>query len=530
MTSQDNVSPTDGRPDPVRLDPGDRRRVGLLLLTIWIIALCGISYELVIGTLSSYLLGNSVWEFSLTIGLFMSSMGLGSYLSRYIDSRLPDRFVLVEILVGLAGGSASMVLFTSFVYTDGFRLVMVSEIAIIGGLVGLELPLLTRIVNRYTSLKLALANVFAWDYVGALAGSLLFPLVLLPWLGLVVGSALLGLLNVLVALLNVRLFEDDLAHPRRLAGAALAVAGVLVTTLVAGGWVTRYMEGRLYRDEVVLSVQTKYQKLVFTKFKDDLRLFIDGNLQFAAVDEYRYHEALVHPLLANLRSRERILVLGGGDGLAVREILEYPDVEEVVLVDLDPEMTRLAREFEPLRRLNRGSLDDPRVEVVNQDAFEFLSDGAELFDGIIIDLPDPNNEALAKLYSVEFYRLVRRRLSRDGLAITQSTSPFDASMAFWCINESLREAFEGPQGRVKVWPMHLHVPSFGEWGFQLAGRLPDDPSKLGFTDVQTRYLTPETQACLFSFPKDLQPPRVEPSHLGNPRVLYFYLAGWRGEG
>jgi len=526
-----------------------------LLVTIWVIALCAITYELIIGTLSAYLLGNSVWEFSLTIGLFMSSMGLGSFISRYVHRNLPDRFVLVEILIGLVGGASALGLYATFVFTEVFRVAMVLSITAIGTLVGLELPLLTRIVRRYTTLRVALAQVLAWDYVGALAGSLLFPLVLLPSLGLVEAAVAIGMLNIAVALLNVRLFKGDLRHPKRLTGLALAALVLLGVGFVTGGAATRMLEQRLYQDEIILTTQSRYQKIVFTRWKDDLRLYIDGNLQFAAVDEYRYHEALVHPLMANLRRRGRILILGGGDGLAVRDVLHYPEVREIVLVDLDPEITRLALEFEPLRQLNEDALADPKVRVINADAYAFLQESGDLFDGIIIDLPDPNNESLAKLYSAEFYRLVRRRLARDGLAVTQSTSPYAAPEAFWCVHRTMEEAFcepaderHGGRGRGglpaaaegdgpgdppcphTVLPYHVQVPTFGDWGFNLAGLPPGAERSLKLTSAPARFLSADVLRSMQSFAVDEAERDVRASHLSDPIVLRYYLRGWARSG
>lgn len=540
-------------PPGAALAPRSGRRVGLLLVTIWVIALCAITYELIIGTLASYLLGNSVWEFSLTIGLFMSSMGLGSFLSRYVRDHLPDRFVLIEILIGLVGGASALALFAAFVYTDVFRVGMVLSATVIGTLGGLELPLLTRIVRRYATLRVALAQVLAWDYIGGLAGALLFPLVLLPSLGLVEAAVAIGMLNVCVALLNIRLFRGDLRHPRRLRLVAWAALVVLGVGFFAGGAATRMLEQRLYQDQIVLSVQSHYQKIVFTRWRDDVRLYLDGNLQFATLDEYRYHEALVHPLMANLRRRDNILILGGGDGLAARDVLRYADVQRIVLVDLDPEITRLGVEFEPLRALNAGALSDPRVHVLNADAYTYLQEGSELFDGIIIDLPDPNNEGLAKLYSVEFYRLVRRRLAHGGLVVTQSTSPYAAPEAFWCIHRTMEAAFcetadpsHGGRGRApaaaapsgagarcpfEVLPYHVQVPTFGDWGFNLAGLPSGEGRSLRVTEVPTRFLSADVQQSMTSFAQDEAERPVDVSHLTDPMILRYYLSGWaRGGG
>jgi spermidine synthase len=492
-----------------------------------VIALCGITYELVIGTLSSYLLGSSVTQFSVTIGLFMAAMGLGSWASRFLEEDLPDRFVEVEIALALVGGLSVMGLFAAFSYTGAYRVAMVVSSLAIGTLVGLEIPILTRIVRTETTLKEALASVLAWDYLGALVGSLLFPLVLLPTLGLVQVSVAMGLLNVAVALLAWREFGSDLRRGRRLLVAGGAVAAILALAFVFGGGLAASMEQRLYRDEVVLVRQSPYQRIVVTRWRDDLRMYIDGNIQFSSTDEHRYHEALVHPAMTSTADRSRVLLLGGGDGLGAREILRYPDVRELVIVDLDPAVTELARELAPLVRLNEGALDDPRVRLIHEDAWTWLAAGRAPFGVVIADLPDPNNAALAKLYSVPFYRMVRRVLAPGGLFVTQSTSPLAAADAFWCIHRTVEEAFceGGPEPCERVRPYHALVPTFGDWGFQLASAgasapLPAAPS------MPTRFLDASAARAMTLFPADMAERDVRPSRLLDPVILRYYVSGW----
>jgi spermidine synthase len=224
---------------------------------------------------------------------------------------------------------------------------------------------------------------------------------------------------------------------------------------------------------------------VITRWKDDLRLYINGNLQFSSRDEHRYHEALVHPVPQALPWARRVLVLGGGDGLALREILKYRNIEHVTLVDLDPAMTTLFSRSEPLRALNHGSLTDQRVTVVNADAAQWLEQNQDNFDAIIVDLPDPSNFGLGKLYSVPMYRLMSRHLAEKGYAVVQSTSPYYAPRSFWDIDATLREA------GLHTWPYHTYVPSFGEWGFILAGKRNDYTPPTRY-DVPMKFLDGDT--------------------------------------
>src|SRR5262249_49060246 len=200
---------------------------------------------------------------------------------------------------------------------------------------------------------------------------------------------------------------------------------------------TSLAEEGLYSDEIVYAAQSPYQRIIITKGRAGFNLYLNGHLQFASADEYRYHEALVHPAMTLAGQPRRVLILGGGDGLALREVLKHPSVVAVTLVDIDPEMTRLSEHVPPLAQLNGQAFADPRVTVVNEDAMIWLEEPGPRFDVAIIDFPDPNNFALGKLYTTRFYRLLRGRLQQDGAISVQSTSPLFARRSFWCIVRTL---------------------------------------------------------------------------------------------
>ena len=499
----------------------------VLLVTVFIVATCGLIYELLAGTLSTYLLGNSVTQFSLVIGFFLSAMGLGSFLSRFFTTHLLRAFLVVELLVGVVGGCATLVLFFSFAALGSYFPLLVATCLVLGTLVGLEIPLLVRIMRRYSSLRAALGNVLALDYLGALAGSLLFPLVLVPKLGLVRTSFLFGLLNVAVALLGVRVFRGRLRGARVITGAGLIAAAAMVAGLVTAGQTTSLLEDILYDDAVIYARSTKYQRLVVTRWRDDIRLFIDGNIQFSSIDEYRYHEALVHPVMGLAPSPRQVLLLGGGDGLAVREILKHRTVQRVDLVDLDPEMTRIFSTLPLLIKLNGGSLSDARVKIFNEDAQKFMERSERRYDAIIIDLPDPNNEGLGKLYSRSFYRLVARSLTATGVMVTQATSPFYATAAFWCIHNTMAAAtLSSAGGKVHTLPYNANIPSFGQWGFVLGALNPLSPERIKF-EVKTRHLTPALIPGLFVFPRDIGPRQTPINRLDNQVLVKLYEKGYR---
>lgn len=496
----------------------------VVIFSVFVAGLCSLVYELLISTTASYFLGDSVQQFSITIGLYLASMGLGSYISRFIKTKLLRSFVAVELLLGVVGGLAVPLLYLAYAYGAVFWPVVVGLIVVIGALTGLEIPLLTRIMDREESLDVNLANILSFDYLGALLATLAFPFVLLPVLGTFRASLTLGLANLVIGVVNVWWFADLLGRRSRRQGYALAAGAALLLAglLVASGPLMDRWADDVYEDRVVYREQTPYQKIIMTRWKDDLRLFLDGNLQFSSLDEPRYHEPLVHVPMSQVQSPRRVLVLGGGDGLVAREVLKYEAVEQVTIVDLDPKMFDLARTHPALTRLNDRSLHSPRVRTVTKDAFVFLEETDRTYDLIVADLPDPNDVSLARLYSRTFYGLVRSHLTGAGVFVTQATSPYFAQEAFWTIHETLRAA-----DFAHTYPYHVNVPSFGEWGFILAAERPLNPSTSEVT-VETRFLNDRIVPGLFQFPKDLRSsgdPR--PSTLDQPRVLDAYLDGWQ---
>jgi spermidine synthase len=491
----------------------------VLFLSVFLIAACGLIYELIAGTLASYLLGDSVLQFSTVIGSYLFAMGIGSWLSRYIGRGLIARFITIELLVGLIGGFSSAILFLAFAWTESFRFLLYGLVLLIGTLVGLEIPLLMRILKERFQFRDLVAHVLTFDYLGALGASLLFPLLLVPRLGLVRSAILFGFVNGVVALWSTYLFRDQIARPGTLRALCVVVLALLSGGMFAADRIAAAADDNLYADEVIFTRQTRYQRIVLTRWKDDLRLFLNSHLQFSSRDEYRYHEALVHPGLAALPGARQVLVLGGGDGLAVREILKYPAVQQVTLVDLDPEMTKLFSSNAMLTTLNRDALKSPKVRIVNEDAFPWLDASDTMFDFIAVDFPDPTSYSLGKLYTTAFYRLLARHVSDSGYIVVQSTSPLFARQSFWCIVETLKQA------GLRTWPYHVYVPSFGEWGFVLAGRHSWEPPAT--LPDRLRFLAAADIPELFRFPRDMVPVDAEPNRLNDQILVRYYEREWR---
>jgi len=388
--------------------PAVGARPALLLVSVLAIATSGLVYELIAGTLASYLLGDSVTQFSTVIGVYLFAMGVGSWLSGRIERDLFVLFVRVEILIGLVGGGSAAMLFLLFGQVNSFRVPLYATIGVIGVLVGVEIPLLLRILRDAFPLKDLIARVFTFDYVGALFASLLFPLVLVPHLGLVRSSFLFGMLNTGVALWLLYSLDPAPDWAPRHRGAALGAMGVLLAGFIYADRIMDVAEGEVYPDQVIHAQSTPYQRIVLTASRRDVRLFLNGNLQFSSRDEYRYHEALVHPVLASVERPARVLLFGGGDGLAAREILKWPAVQRITQVELDPAMVALFSRNSMLAGLNGGAFGSDKLEVVNRDAFVWLKEQPELpdrarYDAVIVDFPDPSNYSVGKLYSLTFF-------------------------------------------------------------------------------------------------------------------------------
>lgn len=493
----------------------ERTHAAILLASVMVVATCGLIYELIAGTLASYLMGDSVTQFSTVIGCYLFAMGLGSYLSRHVRRDEIGVFIRVEVLIAALGGWSAAGLFVLFPTVEHFHVVLYALVLAIGALVGLEIPLLIRILEHRFAFRELVSNVLTFDYVGALVASLLFPLVLVPHLGMIRTAMVFGLANVAVA---IALLWVQPVRRRADLVVALAVAASLIGGLAVADRLQRWSEIAYYGEGVIYARSTPYQRIVLTRRGADLRLYLNGNLQFSSRDEYRYHEALVWPVLARVDHPRNVLILGGGDGMAAREVLSDARVGHVTLVDLDPEMTRLFRGNPELASLNRGSLSSPRLSVVNADAFRWVRAAQGPFDAVIADFPDPTDYALGKLYSESFYRECARLLAHDGVMTVQSTSPLVAPRSYWTVAATLEAAGLSARG------YHVYVPSFGEWGYTLAAHgTPPAPRHL---PAGLRFLDATAEALMFAFPRDMAR-RPEPvNRLDNQALVRSFNEEW----
>ncbi|MEV5598187.1 spermidine synthase [Streptomyces sp. NPDC052496] len=563
----------------------------LVLATTFVCAACGLVYELELVALASYLTGDSVTQASVVLSVMVFAMGIGSLLAKRLRCRAAAGFGALEAVLALVGGFSAMALYACYAWFGQSRSVLVAFSLAIGMLIGAEVPLLMTLIQRVRRQDAggAVADLFAADYVGALVGGLAFPFLLLPVLGQLSGALLTGSVNAVAGGgLVLWLFRGDLSVRARW---ALIAGNVLVLTLLAAGTVLVAPFERAARDAVYgsaarVAVRTGVQEVVITggtgpdamgpvgtggtgaaadhpdrsgRVADrrgrpvphdgkggagaggPLGLYLDGRLRAGAADERGYHEGLVHPAMAGGPHR-RVLVLGGGDGLAAREVLRHPGVTDVTIVELDPGVARLARTDPGLSALNGHALDDPRVRVVAGDGFEWLRRGGAAdrnggpYDVVIADLPDPGSTAGTKFYSQEFYGLVVRALAAGGRLAVHAGEPVSRPRTFWTVDATVRAAglrtvpYRVPGRTVPRTPPRdsaperscgtgrpaAHRPACG-WGFLLAARQP--PRLTLSPDTPTlRSLTP---ASLQAAARALAGARIPgpPSTLMHPRYL-----------
>ncbi len=510
--------------------PADKKSTARLLKFCLLATGCaGIVAEYVLSTLATYILGNAVLQWTVVISLMLFSMGLGSRMSRYLMDNLLEKFIFTELALSLICGTCAALCYTLYGSIVSIGQIVYLLSLVVGFLIGLEIPLVTRINNEYEELRLNISSVMEYDYFGALIGGFFFIFFALPKLGLSYTPIVLAGVNLCVALMLALRFRNNLKHRLLIRSLFFVVGAVLVLLALFNPSIILYGEQKLYKDKVIFSTQSRYQKIVVTQWKDDFWLFINGNEQFSSFDEERYHEPLVHPVMSLPISHEQILLLGGGDGLALREIQKYSDVGEITLVDLDPAMTDLARYHPVFIKLNEGSMQDPRVKIVNQDAASYLDKTRNIFNVIIIDLPDPNSIELSRLYSLEFYHLCRRRLAKGGAVVTQGTSPLFSARAFNCIYKTMEQAdFE-------VVPYHNQVPTLGEWGWLLGmeaglieeGHLKKALAELSFENINTRFINRPAMISMLHFGKGVfnENDPIQINTRSRPVLLDYYRHG-----
>lgn len=506
-----------------------RLKSNILKLALFATGLSGIVAEYILATLASHFLSDSVFQWTMIVSIMLFSMGLGSRISKHLEQNLLQKFIYIEFALSVLTAFSSLFAYTATAYTVYVGFIIYGLCIAIGILIGMEIPLVIRLNDAFEELKINVSSILEKDYFGSLAGGLFFAFVGLPYLGLTYTPFILGFINfsVAVVLLLMLISTLDRKFKLRLSSLTLVVGFVLVAGIVFAKPVIIYGEQKRYKDKIIFSEQSRYQKIVMTEWRGNHWLYINGNQQLSTLDEALYHEPLVHPAMSIVKHPQNVLVLGGGDGCAAREILKYPSVTSIDLVDLDPVMTQLGKSHPVLLELNQGSLNQEKVSIQNMDAYKYLNNDQKYYDVIIIDLPDPKSVELGRLYSKEFYQMAYRRLRPHGVIITQAGSPYYATRAFLCIKETMQAA------GFNTCMMHNQILTLGEWGWIIGVKnnsmnLKKELQGLTFNQIDTQWLNQEAMQMMTSFGKQIYTfpvDSVEINQIHNPVLYRYYLKG-----
>ena len=496
-----------------------------LKIALFATGFSGIVAEYVLSTLASYFIGNAILQFTLIVSIMLFAMGLGSRLSKSFNKNIIFWFVIIELTLSILVSFSAIASYIAFGITNNSWIVIYLLSIAIGLLIGLEIPFATRINNDYEELRLNISNILEKDYFGSLVGGLFFAFVGLPYLGLTYTPFVLGFINLIISFWLFFVLKDVISK-RLQKGLFIAYIIVFLTILfgcIFAKPLVLFGEQSKYKDKIVFSEQTKYQKIVITKWKEWNSLYINGNQQLSSFDEFLYHEPMVHSALGLTKQKQNILVLGGGDGCIVRELLKYPTIKNIDLVDLDAKMLELGKNNSIFTRLNNNALNNSIVNTFTADAFTYLETSTKKYDVILVDLPDPNNVDLNKLYTKEFYKLCYFNLTQNGTFITQSGSPYYATKAFYCVDKTLKAAgFE-------TLPLHNQVLTLGEWSWVIGKKEPITKialENINLKNLKLKWLSKDAFPALSGFGKPLvDTTGIEVNTIFSPKLYIYYQQG-----
>jgi len=498
----------------------------ILKFSLLATGIAGVVAEYILATLASYFLPDATVQWTMIISVMLFSMGIGSRLSRFLIHDLLDKFVWIEIALSILISFTASIVFVAAGRTVYYGIIIYALSICIGLLIGMEIPLVTRINEKYEELRLNIASVMSWDYIGSLIGGVFFVFIGIPYLGMTYTPYALGLVNLLVASIIIFKLSNSLKSKNTLRFAFLATFILIISGCVFSEKIILFGEQKRYKDKIIHIEQSRYQKIVITESKGYYWLFINGNQQLSSFDEWMYHEPLVQIPLALSNQKQKILIMGGGDGCAVRELLKHPEIEEITLVDLDPKMTILASTHPALLSMNQHSLSDKKVTIIHQDAFIYARESNKKYDLVIIDLPDPRTIDINKLYTKNFYGYINDLLADDGIVITQAGSPYFATKAFYCIEKTMQET------GFYTLPIHNQVITMGEWGWVIGSKILNKvgmKKKLHQTDFSKKnhkWLNNESVALLTSFGKPMvDTSGIKVNTLARPCLPNYYLKG-----
>ncbi|MBB1269060.1 polyamine aminopropyltransferase [Shewanella sp. SR44-3] len=543
----------------------------LLLGIMASLAACGLIYEYLLSHYAGRILGALEAAIYTMIGLMIVSMGFGAFAARKIRCAFTG-FVVLELLVALCGSLAIIITAAVIGFGQQFPLMLANTLGlpadhlpdggfiaklqnlseylpylwglILGLMIGMEIPLIARVRQSLSEAHLLhnAGTIYGADYLGAGIGAAIWVAFMLA-IDIQLAAALTASVNLLAGLVFIWRFWDQIIRVKLLLALHFVVGLILILLAWQGPSWEQDFNNLLYKDKVVYAKATRFQQLNITErlrgqgLPPVYSLYINGRLQFSSSDEHIYHSFLVHPTLAASARQQKVLIIGGGDGLGLKQVLKWQP-EQVVLMDLDKDLVQLFKQApedmpealaRELKRLNGDALNDPRVEIMFDDAFNGVDKliAKELsFDSIIVDLPDPSHPDLNKLYSDFFYRKLNELLSADGAITVQSTSPYHAPNAFISVGKTLASA------GFKVEQYHHNVPSFGEWGWSMATKSGDSPKqrlakKLHLPADET-WLTSGLILGAFEFPGDFyrEKAKIKTNKLNSLQLYQYHLADW----
>jgi spermidine synthase len=498
-----------------------------LKIAIFATGISGLTSEFILSTLASYFIGNVIVQWTIVLSIMLFAMGIGSRMSRFITKRILLTFLWIEFSLSLLISFSPLLVYALASKTEFIHSVIYTLALLVGFCIGFEIPLATRLNETYEPLNKNISNIMSWDYIGSLIGGLLFAFWGLPELGITNTAFTFGALNLSVAILLFWNYRSALFKEKKW---MIASVLVLISLLSIGFYksddIVLYSEQSRYKDKIVYQKQSKYQHITVTQWKEHYWLYINGNQQLSTFDEFLYHEPMVHPIMALTPEHKNILIIGGGDGFNVKEILKYEDVKTITVVDLDPAMTRLGKEFEGIVKYNESALSHAKVTVLNEDGFTFLEKNETFYDIIMIDLPDAKTIEINKLYSLEFYRLAHHALRPNGHIITQAGSPYYATKAFYCIDKTMKEAnFTNLQ-------LHNQILTLGEWGWIIGSKkytkeqMVKIVKQTSYKNLNNKWLTKEAIDLITSFGKPLiDTVNVQINTINSPMLYKYYLDG-----
>lgn len=498
-----------------------------LKIAIFATGISGLTSEFILSTLASYFIGDVIIQWTIVLSIMLFAMGIGSHTSRLVTKRLLLTFLFIEFSLSLLISFSPLLVYAIAAKSEFIHILIYGLALLVGFCIGFEIPLATRLNETYESLNENISNIMSWDYIGSLIGGLLFAFWGLPYLGITTTAFTFGALNFSVAVLLFWNYRDVLKKESKwIISSILALISILSIGFIKSESIILYSEQSRYKDKIVYQEQSKYQNITITQWQEHYWLFINGNQQLSTFDEFLYHEPMVHPIMALTPEHKNILIIGGGDGFNVKELLKYKDVTTITVVDLDPAMTKLGKEFKGIVKYNESALHHPKVTIKNEDGFTFLEKNETFYDIIIIDLPDAKTIEINKLYSLEFYHLAYHALRPNGHIITQAGSPYYATKAFYCIDKTMKTAgFTNLQ-------MHNQVLTLGEWGWVIGSKkytkkqMIQQLKKTSFKKLNNKWLNQEAIPLITSFGKPLiDTSKVQINTINSPMLYKYYLNG-----